>query len=100
MYVQVYLFIILYPYLIATNIIQYLQYLVVLVFEYHVHTNYSTPPLGLLLKYEFSIGSEHLIPDRVGSDKLGGGVNFCFMPHWQTFLINFTKSVFSVLKTL
>ncbi len=34
MYVQVYLFIILYSYWIATNIIQYLQYLVVLVYEY------------------------------------------------------------------
>ncbi len=34
MYVQVYLFIILYPYWIATNIIQYQLYLVVLVSEY------------------------------------------------------------------
>ncbi len=34
MYVQVYLFIILYSYLIATNIIQYLIYLVWLVSEY------------------------------------------------------------------
>ncbi len=34
MYVQVYLFIILYSYWIATNIIQYLLYLVVLVYEY------------------------------------------------------------------
>ncbi len=33
-YVQVYLFIILYSYWIATNIIQYLLYLVVLVYEY------------------------------------------------------------------
>ncbi len=33
-YVQVYLFIILYSYWIATNIIQYLVYLVVLVYEY------------------------------------------------------------------
>ncbi len=33
-YVQVYLFIILYSYWIATNIIQYLVYLVVLVSEY------------------------------------------------------------------
>ncbi len=34
MYVQVYVFIILYSYWIATNIIQYLLYLVVLVYEY------------------------------------------------------------------
>ncbi len=34
MYVQVYLFIIIYSYWIATNIIQYLLYRVVLVFEY------------------------------------------------------------------
>ncbi len=34
MYVQVYLFIILYSYWIATNIIQYLLYFVVLVYEY------------------------------------------------------------------
>ncbi len=34
MYVQVYLFIILYSYWIATNIIQYLVYLVMLVSEY------------------------------------------------------------------
>ncbi len=34
MYVQVYLFIILYSYWIAINIIQYLLYLVVLVFKY------------------------------------------------------------------
>ncbi len=34
MYVQVYLFIILYSYWISTNIIQYLLYLVVLVYEY------------------------------------------------------------------
>ncbi len=33
-YVQVYLYIILYSYWIATNIIQYLLYLVVLVYEY------------------------------------------------------------------
>ncbi len=33
-YVQVYLFIILYSYWIATNIIQYLLYLVVIVYEY------------------------------------------------------------------
>ncbi len=34
MYVQVYLFIILYYYWIAANIMQYLLYLVVLVYEY------------------------------------------------------------------
>ncbi len=34
MYVQVYLFIILYSHWTATNIIQYLLYLVVLVYEY------------------------------------------------------------------
>ncbi len=34
MYVQVYLFIILYSYWIATNIIQYLLYFVVLVYKY------------------------------------------------------------------
>ncbi len=33
-YVQVYLFIIIYSYRIATNIIQYLLYLVVIVYEY------------------------------------------------------------------
>ncbi len=34
MYIQVYLFIILYSYWIVTNIIQYLPYLVVFVYEY------------------------------------------------------------------
>ncbi len=39
MYVQVYLFIILYSYWIATNIIQYLLYLVMLVYGLYTHEN-------------------------------------------------------------
>ncbi len=47
-YVQVYLFIILYSHLIATNTIQYLLYLVVLVYEYlsAVFTHHISKKMG------------------------------------------------------
>ncbi len=49
-YVQVYLFIILYSHWIAANIIQYLPYLVVLVYEYlSVFTHLYMSKWGLLL---------------------------------------------------
>ncbi len=75
MNVQVYLFIILYSYWIATNIIQYLLYLVVLVYEYHsaisdtmgsaiVSNNYAT----FLWKYkDLSWGQEYTPILRHGS---------------------------------
>ncbi len=52
-YVHIYLFIILYVYWIATNIIQYLLYLVVLVFEYlSLFTQLYLRKWGQLLLYQ------------------------------------------------